>query len=203
MLEGIATVVLGYFIGAMPFGFIAGRLRGVDLRQYGSGKLGATNVLRTLGTRTALVVFLADILKGVGAAYLGRYLMEGMPGALAGGLAGMLGHNWPLYLRFQGGRGVLVFLGGFVILDWRIALVGGVFGLLAIAVSRYASLGSLLGVALGVALSLLVWALVGVREPFVFALAGGSLVVFQHRDNIYRLLSGTERKLGAIAERKE
>ncbi len=187
----------------MPFGFIAGKLRGVDLRQYGSGKLGATNVLRTLGTRTGLVVFLADILKGVGAAYLGLYLMEGMPGALAGGLAGMLGHNWPLYLRFQGGRGVLVFLGSFFVLDWRIALAGGLFGLLVIALSRYASLGSLLGSALGLVLALLVWALSGVGEPFIFALAGGSLVLFQHRDNIYRLLSGTERKLGEKAEKKE
>ena len=201
MLEGLATVVLAYLIGAIPFGFIAGRLRGVDLRQYGSGKLGATNVLRTLGTRTAMVVFAADILKGVGAAYLGFYLMKGMPGALAGGLAGMLGHNWPLYLRFQGGRGVLVFLGGFFVLDWRIALVGGLFGLLVIALSRYASLGSLLGSALGVVLSALVWGLTG--EPFVFALAGGSLVLFQHRDNVYRLLSGTERKLGSKAEKRE
>lgn len=202
MLEGIATIVLAYFIGAMPFGFIAGKLRGVDLRRYGSGKLGATNVLRTLGTRTALVVFLADILKGVGAAYLGLYLMKGMPGALAGGLAGMLGHNWPLYLRFQGGRGVLVLLGSFSVLEPRIALAAVLFGLLVIALSRYASLGSLLGVALGVVLSAVVWALGGVREPFIFALAGGSIVLFQHRDNIYRLLSGTERKLGQKAEKK-
>ena len=115
----------------------------------------------------------------------------------------MLGHNWPLYLRVQGGRGVLVFLGGFVILDWRIALIGGVFGLLVIAVSRYASLGSLLGSALGLVLAAVVWALEGVREPFIYALVGGSLVVFQHRDNIYRLLSGTERKLGEKAEKKE
>jgi glycerol-3-phosphate acyltransferase PlsY len=203
MLGGIATVVLGYFIGSFPFGFIAGRLRGVDLRQYGSGKLGATNVLRTLGTRTALVVFLADVLKGVGAAYLGLHLMSGMPGALAGGLAGMLGHNWPLYLSFQGGRGVLVFLGSFFVLDWRIALAGGLFGLLVIAIFRYASLGSLLGAGLGVVLALLVWIFEGVSEPFVFALVGGSLVVFQHRDNIYRLLSGTERKLGGKAEKRE
>jgi glycerol-3-phosphate acyltransferase PlsY len=203
MLEGIATVVLGYFIGSIPFGYIAGRLRGVDLRQYGSGKLGATNVLRTLGTRTAMVVFLADILKGVGAAYLGHYLMGGMPGALAGGLAGMLGHNWPLYLRFQGGRGVLVLLGSFFVLDWRIALAAGLFGLLVIAIFRYASLGSLLGVALGVVLGLLLWALNGPAEPFIFALAGGSVVLFQHRDNVYRLLSGTERKLGQKAEKRE
>ena len=202
MLEGIASVVLAYLIGAIPFGFIAGRLRGVDLRQYGSGKLGATNVLRTLGTRTAVVVFATDILKGIGAAYLGFYLMKGMPGALAGGLAAMLGHNWPLYLRFQGGRGVLVFLGSFFVLDWRIALAGGLFGLLVIALSRYASLGSLLGVALGVVLGLLLWVLSGVGEPFIFALAGGSIVLFQHRDNIYRLLSGTERKLGEKAEKK-
>ena len=159
--------------------------------------------MRTLGTRTAIVVFATDILKGIGAAYLGFYLMKGMPGALAGGLAAMLGHNWPLYLRFQGGRGVLVFLGSFFVLDWRIALAGGLFGLLVIALSRYASLGSLLGVALSVVLGLVVWVLSGVGEPFVFALAGGSLVLFQHRDNIYRLLAGTERKLGEKAEKKE
>jgi len=203
MLEGLATVVLGYFIGSLPFGFVAGKLRGVDLRQYGSGKLGATNVLRTLGTRTALAVFAADVLKGVGAAYLGLYLMDGTRGALAGGLAAMLGHNWPLYLRFQGGRGVLVLVGGFAVLDWRIALAAVLFGLLVIALSRYASLGSLLGVALGVVLAMLVWTFEGAREPFVFAMAGGSLVVFQHRDNIYRLIAGTERKLGAKAEKRE
>jgi len=92
-------------------------------------------------------------------------------------------------------------VGSFFVLDWRIGLAGGLFGLLVVALSRYASLGSLLGVALGVVLSALVWGLTG--EPFVFALAGGSIVLFQHRDNIYRLLSGTERKLGSKAEKRE
>jgi glycerol-3-phosphate acyltransferase PlsY len=115
----------------------------------------------------------------------------------------MLGHNWPLFLRFQGGRGVLVMLGGFVILDWRIALIGGLFGLAVIGVSRYASLGSLLGVAMAVLLGALIWAFEGKSAPFIFALAGGAVVVFQHRDNIYRLWSGTERKLGQKAEKRE
>ena len=203
MLGWVGALALGYLIGTIPFGFLAGKWRGVDVRQYGSGSTGATNVMRTLGTRLALLVFLADLSKGVGAALLGWVLTGSPAGAVVAGLLAIAGHNWPFYLGFRGGRGVIVLMGAFFVVDWRVALASTLFGFLVIALFRYVSLGSLLGVTLSMALSLVVVLTGGSGAPLVLALAGGGLVVFQHRENIARLLRGTERRLGRAAERRQ
>lgn len=194
----VAVIFLGYLIGAIPFGLVVGKLaQGVDVREYGSGKMGATNVLRILGAKVGVLVFAADLAKGAVAVLLSRAILDTHAAAVGAATAAIVGHNWPVYIRFWGGRGVTTALGGLFALA---PLVGvGCLGIggIVIAWSRYVSLGSMAGALSG---GIIMTPLVALdRQPvefLVYALIASSLIVFQHRDNISRLRSGTERKLG-------
>lgn len=198
----LLSAILGYVLGAIPFGLLIGRwTRGIDLRAYGSHKTGATNALRTLGARAAAGVFVLDVAKGVAAVVLARLLLGGdelteWAAALAG-VAAIVGHNWSVFIGFSGGRGVATSAGALgAMAPWTLAIVAPI----VIAVvwrTRYVSLGSITG-ALGAPIVTAVLAALGVASvPAVaYALASGVLVTASHADNIGRLRAGTERRIG-------
>lgn len=198
----VAVIFLGYLIGAIPFGLVVGKLtRGVDVREYGSGKMGATNVLRTLGAKVGVLVFAADLAKGAAAVLLSRAILDTHAAAVAAAITAIVGHNWPVYVRFWGGRGVTTALGGLSALAPLVAAGCLGIGVVIIAWSRYVSLGSMAGALSG---GIIMASLVALdRQPvefLVYALIASCLIIFQHRDNIARLRSGTERRLGGGRE---
>jgi acyl phosphate:glycerol-3-phosphate acyltransferase len=172
--------------------------RNVDLTAHGSRRTGATNVLRTLGTGAAIVAFAGDFLKGFLAVIIVRFTIGNNSAwpELVAAIAAVLGHSYSIFIRFKGGRGVVTGLGATIVAAPLLMVVAFAFGVLLVAVTRYVSLGSVLGAALGglllcglaVATGDVAWAAWGV-------LVGGFIIV-AHRDNIERLLAGTERKLG-------
>jgi len=184
--------IIGYLLGSANSSLIVGRFYGVDVRKHGSGNAGMTNVLRTLGKTAALLVLSGDAAKGVLACLAGLFI-AGDTGLMVGGIASVVGHNWPLYFGFKGGKGALTSITVVMMMDWRIGLV--IIGIFAavVAISRYVSLGSILG---GMMFPLL--ALIFNRETeFVFAaLFMAVLVVARHHSNISRLIRGNESKLG-------
>ena len=202
---GAAAIIgIAYLLGAVPFGMLAGRLAGgIDLRQHGSRRTGATNTLRTLGLGWAAAVFVLDIAKGAAAVLLARELYQaGPPGspewvAAAAGVAAVIGHNWSLFIGFGGGRGVATSAGGMLVISPLTLLALAPIVGAVIWVSRYVSLGSLAAaVAAPVITALLsAFGVVGWAAT-AYALATGGLIVISHRDNVDRLRSGTERRLG-------
>jgi len=198
LLMAIVVLVAAYLVGGLPWGLIlAQRLRGIDLRQYGSGKIGMTNTARTLGWRLAFVVLALDVLKGVAAVWLARLLTGDATVEALAGLAAIAGHCWSPYIGFGGGRGVASGIGGALALAPWTLLVSLPLGLLVLWLTRYVSLASLLGAVL-VAAGLVLGSLLGALPPAysLFGVVGAALVVGKHHDNIRRLLAGTERKLG-------
>ena len=194
--------LLGYLLGAIPFGLLVGRLmRGIDLREYGSHRTGATNALRTLGLRAAALVFLLDVAKGVAAVVLARLLLAGDPqvewAAAVAGFAAIVGHNWSVFIRFTGGRGVATSAGALGAMSpWTILLLAPIV-IAIIWRSRYVSLGSVTGGLSAPVITAVLWAVGAATLPaIVYAAASGLLVTVAHADNIARLRAGTERKIG-------
>lgn len=196
------AILIGYLLGAIPSGLIVGKLvKGVDLRDYGSGKTGATNALRTLGALPAALVVLMDLGKGV-LAILAAYVLAGSVAAESlAGLAAAVGHNWPIYAGFRGGRGVLVSYGIFWLLCWPAALISSCIGFAIIAISRFVSLGVLVGSAIGLGATV-PFVVTGHFSPWalLYAAPCAALIFARHLDNIERLRAGTERKLGQPAQ---
>ena len=198
----ILAAALGYLLGAIPFGLIIGRLtKGIDLRDYGSHRTGATNALRTLGTRAAAAVFVLDVAKGVAAVVLARILFTGDPlvewAAAAAGVAAIVGHNWSLFIGFTGGRGVATSAGALAgMSSWTILILAPIV-VLVIWRTRYVSLGSVTGAVAAPIITAVLAAVGAASVPAVaYALGSGLLVTAAHADNIGRLRSGTERKIG-------
>ena len=212
----VVTLVLGYLIGSIPFGLIIGKLfRGVDVREYGSGNIGFANVLRTAGVKAGILTLLADVGKGALAAVIGGIIVgEGIVtiGALNIGIQGaqvmaavmaMVGHNWSPYLRFSGGKGVDTALGGMIAMVPLVGIGCLAIGLAIIFGSRYVSMGSMLGAFSSVVILAPLVALdYRPMEFLIYGVAVTILIVFQHRENIARLRSGTERKLGQRGEKR-
>ncbi|HEX7224205.1 MAG TPA: glycerol-3-phosphate 1-O-acyltransferase PlsY [Candidatus Limnocylindria bacterium] len=198
----VLAAVVGYLLGAIPFGLIIGRAtKGVDLREHGSHRTGATNALRTLGAPAAAAVFLLDVGKGVAAVLLARLIVPDDPAtewaAAAAGIAAIVGHNWSVFIRFTGGRGVATSAGALGAMSpWTLLVIAPVV-VLVIWRSRYVSLGSITGALLApvVTAGFALAAVVGV-PAIVYALVSGLLVTVAHSDNIGRLRAGTERKIG-------
>ncbi|MDQ6672434.1 MAG: glycerol-3-phosphate 1-O-acyltransferase PlsY [Chloroflexota bacterium] len=199
------AAVVGYLLGAIPTGMIVARVyRNVDLTAHGSGRTGATNVLRTLGSGAAAIAFAGDFLKGLLAVLLVKYVIADdtprLPWLeLIATIAAVLGHSYSMFIGFKGGRGVVTGFGATVVAAPVAMLIALVVGAVLIAVTRYVSLGSIVGSAF--AGLLLCGLAVANREP-AWALWGvlvGGFIVLAHRDNIERLLAGTERKLGQRA----
>ena len=191
---GFFSLLLGYLLGSIPSGWLAGRwLKGIDLRELGSGSTGATNVLRQVGKGPALVVFLIDVGKGAAAVLLARALGLGDWIQVLAGLTALAGHIWPVWLGFKGGKAVATGLGMFLGLAWPVGLASfGVF----MAVFSLSQLVSLASVLAAISLPLLMAAGSGSTANLVVALVAMLLVLWRHRSNIQRLLNGTEPKLG-------
>lgn len=204
-LPGAALVlVIGYLIGALPFGLLVGRLAGgVDLRQHGSGRTGATNALRTVGLAGAVATFVLDLGKGAAAVLVARWLYAAGPAgspdwvAAAAGVAAIAGHIRSIFIGFRGGRGVATFAGAMLATSpWTVAVVVPLVALVVLR-TRIVSLGSLTGsllapliTALLVPIGQATWAGVAL------GLGGAALVTAAHADNIARLRAGTERRIG-------
>lgn len=214
VLKFAAVVVIGYLIGSIPFGLWISRHRAkVDVRQHGSGKTGATNVLRTAGRKWAVLVAVLDILKGaiavviagliVGHEYLvvGDFGLGSLVAQVLAALAAIVGHNWSIFLKFKGGRGVATFFGGLVALCPPAALIGGEILIIGAGLTRFVSVGSIAGAVGSYAILVPLTILNGFPVEYLFyALAGAIIILIMHRDNIARLLSGKERKLGEKAQ---
>jgi glycerol-3-phosphate acyltransferase PlsY len=210
-----AVVILGYLLGSIPIGYLLTRRRAkVDVTAYGSGKVGATNVLRTAGNKSAAVVGTLDLLKGVVAVVLaglimGRgYLVIGNFGfgtlvaQVLAALAAVVGHNWSIFLRFKGGRGVATFFGGLIALCPIAAIVGGEIIVIGAGLTQYVSLGSIAGVVGAYAILVPLTILNGFPlEYLIYALVGAVIIIVMHRDNIMRLVKGKERRLGEKGEK--
>jgi len=197
----ILIVVIGYLLGSVPWGYLAGKFkRGIDIRNVGSGNIGTTNVLRFLGVMPAVMVLLGDMLKGIASVCIGILLAPytGINSEVVAGLAGLssiIGHNWPIFLRFKGGKGVAVSAGVFLILTPVPFVFSFIIMLFVVSFTRYISLGSMLAAG-GLPLFILLCIRGQTRFYFVISLIVAGLILFTHRSNLRRLLSGNERKLG-------
>lgn len=188
----ILWAAIGYLLGAIPFGIVITRALGLgDLRQIGSGNIGATNVLRTGNKPAALATLLLDSGKGAIAVLLARWL-AGEDAALLAGAAAFLGHLYPVWLGFRGGKGVATFLGTVLALDWRLGLAACAIWLVTALVTRISSLSALVAAAMSPLLAL--W----LDGPRLALVAGfmAVLIFIRHRANIARIRSGTEPRIG-------
>ncbi len=191
---GYVAVGAAYLIGSIPFGYILSRLfRQVDIRRYGSGNIGATNVLRLLGWRAALPVFLLDAGKGTAAVLLTRAIGGETIFVLAAALAVLIGHCFPIFLKFKGGKGAATGIGLLIPLSGAVCASAVLLAVIVIALTRYVSLGSITG-AFSVPLLFLLF---GYGPLYIIFGAGMALlVILRHRENIGRLLGGTEARFG-------
>lgn len=208
MLQRIFCLALGYAFGLFQTGYIYGKFKHVDLRKYGSGNSGTTNALRVMGWKAGLIVFIGDFVKTVIPCVLVRFLTasEDMNYLLIlyTALGAILGHNFPFYMGFKGGKGIAATAGLLVSFDWRITLLCLVIFVAAVAITRYVSLGSIL-VVTAFFICTVYWGLRGdyhVGESYLYEFFGVAAVImcmaiWRHRANIVRLLHGTENKLGA------
>lgn len=196
----------GYLLGSIPFGVILTRLGGAgDVRQIGSGNIGATNVLRTGRKDLAIATLLLDAGKGAAALLIARYMLGGVShsaevaGAIAGGAA-FLGHLFPVWLGFKGGKGVATFFGLLIAAAWPLGLLAGATWLIVAAVFRISSLAALVSSAVAPLYALLPLAALGLPAPapiLVLAAFTAALIWVRHHQNIARLLKGTEPRIGA------
>ena len=197
----LAVVVFSYLVGSLSWGYMLLRWRlGMDVREFGSGRTGMSNVLRTGGGKAAAVVLALDIAKGVVVVVLAREVVGTHLAEVVAALVVLVGHNWPVFLGFRGGRGILTALGGLSMMTPVPAAVATAIFLLTTFGSRYISLGSIVGVLAGAA-TLVGLALAGWYSSTYMYFAGGAavMIIWQHRDNIQRLINGNERRLGAPA----
>jgi acyl phosphate:glycerol-3-phosphate acyltransferase len=199
----IVAAVMGYLLGAIPTGLIVGRVyKNVDITRVGSQRTGATNVLRTLGPGAAAVVFLCDGLKGVLAVLISNVLTNGDAlAASIAAIAAIVGHSYSVFIGFRGGRGVTPGLGALLAIAPVAALIAVALGAVMIILTRYVSLGSVVGTASG-GLVLCLMAVAGM-EPMPFVIYGSlaaAFIIISHRDNLARIASRTERRLGDRVE---
>lgn len=201
VVQYLMVMLLAYLIGSVPWGyFLVHWFRGIDVREYGSGRTGMTNVLRTGGGRMAAAVLVLDLGKGLVAVLLAREVLSTTSGEVAAGLLALIGHNWPVFLKFKGGRGIATGMGALAVIAPISAIIGMVVFVPVTLISRYLSLGSVTGV-ITASMSLLALAILGVYSTTYtwYGVIAGAVIIWQHRDNIHRLLHGTERRLGVPA----
>ncbi len=217
VVKFLAVVIIGYLLGSIPFGALVGkRVAKVDIREYGSGKTGTTNVLRVAGRKAAALVVILDVLKGALAVVFAGLIIDGgylevggygiglLTAQSLAALAAIAGHNWSVFLGFKGGRGVATFFGGLIALCPVAAVFGGEVLITGAVLTRFASLGSIAGV-IGTYTILLPLTIVSgfPTEYLVYTLVGTITIIIMHRDNISRLIAGKEHRLGEKAQKKD
>ncbi|MDP9454743.1 MAG: acyl-phosphate glycerol 3-phosphate acyltransferase [Actinobacteria bacterium] len=193
---GVLLLLGGYLLGSVPTGLIAGRAYGVDVRRAGSGNIGMANVLRTAGKGAAIITMVGDMLKGFVPVLLARYLTTNDWVVAAVALAAVVGHCWPVFLGFKGGKGVATGAGTSIALAPVVGLALFAFWWIVVFIGKYTSLGAIAVMVL----SPFVFLLTGQPWPYVvYTVVGGALVLYRHRENARALLNGTERKIGEKA----
>lgn len=209
-MERLICLVMGYVFGLFQTGYLYSRSKHMDIRNYGSGNSGSTNVLRVMGKKEGLVVFLGDAGKMILACLLTRVIFRSQPESLYlyllyTGFGVILGHNFPFYMGFKGGKGIAASAGLLASTDWRLMLICLVVFVMAVAITRYVSLGSIL-VMICFAIGMIYFGLIrrdyGLADSCQTEFAGIALAIslmgiWRHHTNIRRLLNGTENKLGA------
>ncbi len=189
------VALISYLIGNFSSAYILGKIfKNEDIRNYGSGNAGATNALRVFGIKIGLASFVIDAFKGVLAVYIGSLLL-GYKGSLIGGVFVVLGHNWSIFLKFKGGKGIATSLGVMISLHWPTAIVCIIIGLLIIAITRYVSLGSIVATGMVPIIGTIVNRPFN-RDFFITTIILAILAIYRHKDNINRLLNGKEYKIG-------
>ncbi len=194
----LIAIIVSYLIGSISVGYVIAKVsKGIDIREYGSGNIGTTNILRTLGLAPALLVLFLDMFKGFLAVLLANWLVGTTGIAMFSGIAAVLGHNFPIFFSFKGGKGIATSLGVFLGLNPLVFGIITVLGILIILVTRYVSLASIIGAIL---FPFLLWyfkgdTLLGVRE-IGLSIVLSVMALVSHRGNIQRLLNGTESKIG-------
>ncbi|MFF2886912.1 glycerol-3-phosphate 1-O-acyltransferase PlsY [Paenibacillus sp. NPDC057967] len=202
ILKLFVALAVGYFLGSLNTAMIVGRIYGKDIRSHGSKSAGLTNTLRVLGKSAAVFVLMGDILKGVFACYigllLGVYFSSGdakdCVSLLVAGAGAVIGHNWPVYFRFKGGKGALTAVAVLFMVDWIMALVCLGFFVIIVGLTRYVSLGTICATLLFAVISF-VPIFGNTLYFYIFACLMAVMVIFRHKENIHRLILGTENKL--------
>ena len=198
LLSSLLLLTLGYLLGSAPNGYLAGRwLKGIDLRDCGSGSTGATNVLRNVGKGPALVVFLLDVGKGALAVLLAKSFGLNDWVQVLAGLAALAGHIWPVWLGWKGGKAVATGLGMFLGLAWPVGLACLGLFMAVISLSRIVSLSSVVA---AIGLPVLMFTSGGSSAYVVVSLVASVMVLWRHRSNIERLIAGTEPRIGEKAK---
>lgn len=200
----IVLAIISYMIGSISSAILVGKIiSGDDIRSHGSGNAGATNALRTYGKGAAALVTLGDCLKtvvccllAIAAAHITPLGIENTKLAIyVAGIGAVLGHNFPAYFGFKGGKGILVSITALMFADWRIALIVMIISISVMVITRYVSLGSVLGAVLFIAAALIFKR--GDIQYMVFAIVLALIAIYKHRANISRLIHGTESKVGS------
>ncbi|MFD0618223.1 glycerol-3-phosphate 1-O-acyltransferase PlsY [Paenibacillus sp. GCM10027629] len=202
ILKLIVALALGYLLGSLNTAVIVGKIYGKDIRSHGSKSAGLTNTLRVLGKSAAVFVLAGDILKGVVACYIGLFLgvyfysgeTKDCVSLLAAGAGAVIGHNWPVYFKFKGGKGALTAVAVLFMVNWVMALLCLGFFVIIVAVTRYVSLGTICATMLFAAISFIP-VFGNTLYFYLFACLMAFMTIFRHTGNIKRLLSGTESKL--------
>lgn len=194
MLKIFLLLIAGFLLGSIPFGIIIAKLKGVNLKKVGSGNIGATNVLRSLGKWPAALTLIGDILKGTMAVVIGRIfeVESGIEGLI--GISAILGHNFSVFLGFRGGKGVATSIGVLLVYAPVAALLTLVLWLAVVFLTKYSSLGAI--VSLGILPFTFLLMYPGEREKLIIAISIAVIILVRHRDNLQRLMKGTERKVG-------
>ncbi len=198
IILNLLILFLGYLFGSFPSGYLAGIIaKGIDIRSLGSGSTGATNVLRHIGKRAAITVFLLDVFKGVISILLAKYFFLNDSWQVAIGLSTLIGHIWPVWLNWKGGKAVATGLGIFLGLSWQVGLATlGVF-IIMIALFRIVSLASVSAALALPFIMFISFKTSSISLPFlVVSLLAMTLVIWRHRENILRLIKGKEPKIG-------
>lgn len=201
--EYIANILLGYLLGSIPFGLVVGYLYlHRDIRDSGSGKTGTTNVLRTVGKSAAALVMVGDISKGAVPALVGRFVFDNDGAAAAGAAAAIVGHIWPVFAGFRGGRGVASAFGAVLGLTPLVALLFPFIAAALVIPTRYVSLMSVVGTPIAAGIVVTGSLMGSIPPPFaIFAVFATVLIEYKHIPNIQRLLAGTEPRIGRGGDR--
>ena len=209
MIQRLVCLLVGYLFGLFQTGYFVGLIKHRDIRNYGSGNSGTTNAVRVLGKKAGAIVFIGDFLKCVAACALVKfiapelgYAQERMVFMLYAGLGVILGHNFPFYLNFKGGKGIAASWGLSLMVDWRLGLVSIVIFILIAVLTKYVSLASILATASYAVIWFVLIAIDALKVSYGMAESGLLLVivvclaVIRHKENIKRLIAGTENKIG-------
>lgn len=194
-----ALTVGSYLLGNISPATIMGHLYGVDIRKEGSGNPGTTNVLRTLGAKAALVTLLIDVAKGFVPAFFGTMITGEIYAGYVCGSAAFLGHIWPCFYKFKGGKGIATGFGVLLGIDWRVGLLCALCAVAVALITKRMSCGS---IAAGIAVAVLITLFEGMPYAF-WGIGVGVIVIWRHRGNIQRIINGTEPAIGFLERRKE